>query len=55
MSAYLDRKTILADKIYSDISFFGDRNPNKVFTPHKDIKNKQEFIRQNEKVAFVYF
>lgn len=48
---YLDGKTILADKIYSDFSFFDDRNPVKVLTPHKEIKDEPEVIRQRGKAA----
>ncbi|MFR3331768.1 MAG: transposase [Odoribacter splanchnicus] len=48
---YLAGKTILADKIYSDFSFFGDSNPVKVLTPHKEIKGETEVIRQREKAA----
>ena len=32
---YLSGKTVLADKIYSDFSFFDGNNPVKVLTPHK--------------------
>ena len=48
---HLAGKTILADKIYSDFSFFGDRSPVKVLTPHKEIKGEPEVIRQREKAA----
>lgn len=49
--AYLDGKTVLADKIYSDFSFFNGNNPFKVLTPHKEIKNEPEVIRQRKKAA----
>ena len=48
---YLAGKTIFADKIDSDFSFFGDSNPVKVLTPHKEIKGETEVIRQREKAA----
>ena len=48
---YLSGKTILADKIYSDFSFFSDSIPIKVLTLHKEIKNKTRVIRQREKAA----
>lgn len=48
---YLAGKTIFADKIDSDFSFFGDSNPVKVLTPHKEIKGEPEVIRQREKAA----
>ena len=48
---YLNGKTVLADKIYSDFSFFGDSNPVKVLTPYKEIKNEPKVIRQREKAA----
>ena len=48
---YLYGKTILADKIYNDSSFFGGSNPVKVLTPHKEIKNEPEIIRQREKAG----
>ena len=48
---YLSGKTVFADKIYSDFSFFDENNPIKVLTPHKGIKGEPEVIRQREKAA----
>ena len=48
---YLNGKTIPADKIYSDFSFFDGKNPVKMLTPHKEIRNEPEVIRQREKAA----
>ena len=48
---YLSGKTVFADKIYSDFSFFDEDNPIKVLTPHKGIKGEPEVIRQREKAA----
>ena len=45
------RKTVLADKIYSDFSFFDESNPVKVITPHKEIKGEPEIPKQREKAA----
>lgn len=36
---YLNGKTVLVDKIYSDFSFFDEKNPVKMLIPHKEIKN----------------
>ena len=44
-------KTVLADKIYSDFSFFNESNPVKVLTPHKEIKGEPEVLKQREKAA----
>ncbi len=48
---YLSGKTVLADKIYSDFSFFNENNPVKVLTPHKEIKGEPEVLKQREKAA----
>lgn len=48
---YLYGKTVLADKIYSDFSFFGESNPVKVLTPHKEIKGEPEVLKQRDKAA----
>lgn len=48
---YLSGKTVLADKIYSDFSFFNESNPVKVLTPHKEIKGEPEVLKQREKAA----
>lgn len=48
---YLNGKTVFADKIYSDFSYFDENNPVKVLTPHKGIKGEEEVIRQREKAA----
>lgn len=48
---YLYGKTILADRIYSDFSFFNESNPVKVLTPHKEIKGEADVIRQRKKAA----
>ena len=48
---YLNGKTVFADKIYSDFSFFDKTNPVRVLTPRKEIKNEPEAIRQREKAA----
>ncbi|MDY4043015.1 MAG: hypothetical protein SOY65_04305 [Marinifilaceae bacterium] len=48
---YLDGETILTDKIYRYFSFLGSSNPIKVLTPHKEIKNESEVIRQREKAG----
>lgn len=37
---YLYGKIVLADKIYSDFSFFNESNPIKILTPHKEIKGE---------------
>jgi len=41
---YLDGKTLLGDKIYTDLSFFNQNNPVKIFTRHKEIKAKPTVI-----------
>ena len=51
MRAIPIRKTVLADKIYSDFSFFNESNPVKVLTPHKEIKGEPEVLKQREKAA----
>ena len=48
---YLSGKTVLADKIYSDFSFFNESNPVEVLTPHKEIKGEPEVLKQREKAA----
>ena len=48
---YLSGKTVLADKTYSDFSFFNESNPVKVLTPHKEIKGEPEVLKQREKAA----
>ena len=48
---YLYGKIVLADKIYSDFSFFGESNPVKVLTPHKEIKGGSEVLKQRDKAA----
>ena len=48
---YLYGKAVLADKIYSDFSFFGESNPVKVITPHKEINGELEVLKQREKAA----
>ncbi len=48
---YLKGKTVFADKIYSDFSFFDEENPVKVLTPLKEIKGETEVIKQREKAA----
>lgn len=48
---YLNGKTVFADKIYSDFSFFNENCTVKVLTPHKEIKGEPEVIRQREKAA----
>ena len=48
---YLSGKTVLADKTYSDFSFFNENNPVKVLTPHKEIKGEPEVLKQREKAA----
>lgn len=45
---YLSGKTILADKIYSDFSFFNESNPVKIPTSHKEIKGETEVLKQRE-------
>ena len=48
---HLSGKTVFADKIYSDFSFFNENTPVKVLTPHKGIKGEPVVIRQREKAA----
>lgn len=48
---YLAEKTVFADKIYSDFSFFNEDNPVKVLTPHKEIKGESEVLKQKEKAV----
>lgn len=48
---YLNGKTILGDKIYSDFSFFNDTCPTKMLTPCKQIKGEDEIIIHREKAA----
>jgi len=48
---YLFGKTVLADKIYSDFSFFNESNPIKVLTPHKEIKEISKNLKQRKKAA----
>lgn len=52
---YLSEKTVLADKIYCDFSFFDESNPVKVITPHKEIKGEPEILKQREKAARYLF
>ena len=52
---YLAEKTVLADKIYSDFSFFNESNLVKVLTPHKEIKGEIEVLKQRKKVARYLF
>ena len=43
---YLKGKTVFADQIYSDFSFFDEDNPVKILAPHKEIKGEPEVIKQ---------
>ena len=47
----VQERRVLADKIYSDFSFFNESNPVKVLTPHKEIKGEPEVLKQREKAA----
>ncbi len=48
---YLSGKTVLADKIYSDFSFFNENNPVKVLTPHKKrLKGNRKFSNRGRKL-----
>lgn len=46
---YLQGKTILGDKIYSDSSYFNDNPTTIMLTPCKQIKGEAEVIKQREK------
>lgn len=48
---YLNGKTILGDKIYSDFSFFNDTCPTKMLTPYKKKKGEAEVISHREKAS----
>lgn len=51
---YLSGKTVLADKIYSDFSFFNESNPVKVLTPHKEIKGEPEVLNRGRKPPEIF-
>lgn len=52
---YLDGKTVFANNIYSDFSFFGDSNPVKMRTSHKQIKDEPKIITKGDKLPKTYF
>lgn len=43
------RKTVLANKVYSDFSFFNVSYTIKVLTPHKEITGESEALKHREK------
>lgn len=48
---HMDRGTVFADKIYSDFSFYDEKNPVRMLTPHKGIKGEPDVLKQRDKAA----
>lgn len=46
---YLSETTVLADKIYSDFSFFNESNPVKMLTPHKRLRESRKSSNRERK------